>query len=130
MAPVAQGHQIILHMGAAPGKRQNMVDFLGGDSFSGPLAPLAQRMGGYVPVADALPCPAISPLTGWIALIFVISRRDEPLVLLAISPAGEKRAAGIGTGALGFIGHRLPPPFRAEENRRNPRRLSSIFGLL
>ena len=92
-------------MGAALGQRQDMVDFFGRGDFTGPLALLAQWVGCDIAVTNPLPCAAIPALAGRIALVLVIMRRDDFLVFLAIAPGGQARAAGIGTGALGFVGH-------------------------
>ena len=92
-------------MGAALGQRQDMVDFFGRGNFTAPLALLAQWVGCDIAVTNPLPCAAIPALAGRIALVLVVMRRDDFLVFLAIAPGGQARAAGIGTGALGFIGH-------------------------
>ena len=92
-------------MGAALGQRQDMVDFLGRGDLTGPLALLAQWVGCDIAVTNPLPCAAIPALAGRIALVLVIMRRDDFLVFLAIAPGGQARAAGIGTGALGFVWH-------------------------
>ena len=97
-------------MGASLRQRQDMVDFLGRGDFTGPLALLAQWVSCDLAVTNPLPCAAIPALAGWIALVLVIMRRDDFLVFLTIAPGGQARAAGIGTGALGFVWHKLPPP--------------------
>ena len=92
-------------MGAAFGQRQDMVDFLGRGYLTSPLALLAQWVGCDIAVTNPLPCAAIPALAGRIALVLVVMRRDDFLVFLAIAPGGQARAAGIGTGALGFVWH-------------------------
>ena len=82
-----------------------MVDFLGRGDLTGPLALLAQWVGCDIVVTNPLPCAAIPALTGRVALVLVVMRRDDFLVFLAIAPGGQARAAGIGTGALGFVWH-------------------------
>ena len=97
-------------MGAALGQRQDMVDFLGRGNLTGPLALLAQWVGCDIAVTNPLPCAAIPALAGRIALVLIVMRRDDFLVFLTIAPGGQTRAAGLGTGALGFVWHKLPPP--------------------
>ena len=92
-------------MGAALRQRQDMVDFFGRGDFTGPLALLAQWVGCDIAVTNPLPCAAIPALAGRIALVLVVMRRDDFLVFLAIAPGVQARAAGIGTGALGFVWH-------------------------
>ena len=105
-------------MGAALGQRQDMVDFFGRGDFTGPLALLAQWVGCDIAVTNPLPCAAIAPLAGRVALVFIVMRRDDFLVFLTIAPGGQARAAGIGTRALGLVWHKLPPPSGHKESLR------------
>lgn len=95
-----------------------MVDFLGRGDLTGPPALLAQWVGGDIAVTNPLPCAAIAPLAGRVALVFIVMRRDDFLVFLTIEPGGQAWAAGIGTRSLGFVWHKLPPPSGYKESLR------------
>lgn len=97
-----------------------MVNLLGRGQLPGLPAFLTERVFADIAVTNPLPCAAIAPLAGRVAPVFVIMRRDNFLVFLTIAPVGQARASGIGTGALGFVWHKLPPPFGQKES---PRRL-------
>ena len=90
-------------MGAALRQRQDMVDFFGRGDLTGPLALLAQWVGCDISVTNPLPCAAIPATACRIALVLVVMRCDDFLVFLAIAPGGQSRAAGVGTGVLGFV---------------------------
>lgn len=107
-------------MGSAARQWRYMVNLICRSQLSGLLAFLTERVFTDKAITNPLPCAAITPLTGRIAPVFVIMRRDNFLVFLTIAPVGQARASGIGTGALGFVWHKLPPPFGQKES---PRRL-------
>lgn len=105
-----------------------MVNLLGRGQLPGFPAFLTERVFADIAVTNPLPCAAIAPLAGRVAPVLVIMRRDKFLVFLTIAPVGQARASGIGTGALGFVWHRLPPPSLQKESPRRLllRRLSCI----
>lgn len=82
-----------------------MVYFLGGCHLPRLPAFLAQWMGSYVAVTNPFPCPPIPFLAGRVTLMLIVMRRNNLLVLLAVPPVCQLRAAGIGTGTLWFIWH-------------------------
>ena len=97
-----------------------MVNLLGRGQLPGLPAFLTERVFANIAVTNPLSCAAIAPLAGRGAPVLVIMRRDNFLVFLTIAPVGQARASGIETGALGFVWHKLPPPFGQKES---PRRL-------
>jgi len=82
-----------------------MVNLLGRCQLPGLPAFLTERVFADIAVTNPLPCAAIPALTGRIALVLIVMRCDDFLVFLSIAPGGQARAAGIGTGAHGFVWH-------------------------
>ena len=107
-------------MGSAARQWRYMVNLLGRGQLPGLLAFLTERVFADIAVTNPLPCAAITPLAGRVAPVPVIMRSDNFLVFLTIAPVRKARASGIGTGALEFVWHKLPPPFG---HKKSPRRL-------
>ena len=108
MAGSTQAHEVFVSMGAAIGKRNDVVDFISGHQFTQFLALLAERVSGYAPVTDTLPCPTVAFACSRVALVFVVPRVHFFLVRGAISAAHQRRAARITARAFGFLWHDSP----------------------
>ena len=105
MAWLAEGDQILSCVGAVFGQRFDVVNFLRFDIAAFLQTQFAQRMGGGIAVADALPCPTIPALGFRGAVIFLIPLGLQLGVFLTKSAVCQLGTAGIGTGALRFSWH-------------------------
>jgi hypothetical protein len=110
-------------MGAALGQRHDVVHLLGGCQLTGLLAPLTQRVRRDIPVADALPRPAIAFAGGRVALIFVVPRVHFLLVLIAVPAVRQRRAARIAAWPLGFPWHTATSRAKQKPSEQLLRRL-------
>lgn len=68
---------------------------------------LTERMRRSVAVTDSFPCSAVFLIYVRGTFILVVLPAGDCFVLLAVLSIREVRAAGVGTGALGFSWHRF-----------------------
>ena len=101
----AQGNQVVPGMGAAFRQRFLMVDFFRHHVPAMLQAQFTQRMAGHVSIPDLLPGPAVPFLTHRTSFILFVSFVDNLLVLLAVPPIRQVRAARVRTGAFRFSRH-------------------------
>ena len=101
----AQGNQVVPGMGAAFRQRFLMVNFFRHHIPSMLQTQFAKRMAGYVSISDLLPGPAVPFFTHRTAFILFVSFVDNLLVLLAVPPIRQVRAARVRTGAFRFSRH-------------------------
>lgn len=130
MAWLTQSYQIASVVCATFGKRNLMMDFL---SWYHPTlleTHFTQRVLLYIAVPYALPGSSIPTAYSRVTVVLLVALVLLTLVFLAESSLCKVGTSGVGTGALGFLGHFLTS-FWAEEkpHRIAPVRLSSIhFG--
>lgn len=101
----AQGNQVVPGMGAAFRQRFLMVNFFRHHIPVMLQTQFAKRMAGYVSISDLLPGPAVPFFTHRTAFILFVPFVDNLLVLLAIPPIRQVRAARVRTGAFRFSRH-------------------------
>ena len=101
----AQGNQVVPGMGAAFRQRFLMVNFFRHHVPAILQAQFTQRMAGHVSIPDLLPSPAVPFFTHRTAFILFVSFVDNLLVLLAVPPIRQVRAAWEGTGSFRFSRH-------------------------
>ena len=88
------------------------MNLRGGDKPSFLLTHLSQRMGGNIPVTDALPCSAVGLVHIGSPLILVVVSASHSFVVGTVLLVSKVRTAWIGTRALGFARH-INTSFRA-----------------
>ena len=106
MAGLAEGHQVIIRMGTASFRRDDMMDFVNRNQTPGLKALLAKRMLGYVQVTDGAPASAINlvMLRGTLSSVIFPSR--EGFMLQAKTAFPDRiGTAGISAGSEGKLGH-------------------------
>lgn len=101
----AQGNQIVPGMGAAFRQRFLMVNFFRHHIPAMLQTQFAKRMAGYVSISDLLPGPAVPFFTHRTAFILFVLLGDDLLMLLAVPPIRQVRAARVRTGAFRFSRH-------------------------
>jgi len=102
---LAQSNQVVSGMGAAFRQRYLMVYFLRGSQPAVLLTQFAQQMLLHIAVTDTLPSSSISAAGLRIAVVLLIALGFQLGMLLTEPAIRQFGAAGIGTGALGFLGH-------------------------
>ena len=107
VAALAQRHEISRVVGAPVCKRQDVMHFLGRRQPSFALTLLTKRMRLDITRTNFPPCSAVTLVGVGIALVFVILAPGDLPVLVAVPTVCQSSAAGIGAGALWFVGHLL-----------------------
>lgn len=105
MAGFAQGNQVVPGMGTTFGQGLLVVDFFRHHVPAVLQAHFTKRMVGHVSIPDLLPGPAVPFLTHRTSFILFVSFVDNLLVLLAVPPIRQVRAARARTGAFRFSRH-------------------------
>ena len=104
-ARLAKSNQILPCVCTAFGQRFDVMNLLGLNISVFLLAQFAQRMGGGLAVADALPGSTVPALDFRGTVIFFIPLGFQFGVFLTKSAVCQLGAAGIGAGALWFSWH-------------------------
>lgn len=101
-----QRHEIMKIIGAAFGKRLDVVHFLGGCCFSLPFASLAQRVSSKVRRAYFSPCSAVTLASDRVALVTLVPSGFFLRMLLTKPTVCKVWTAGIGAGPFRLVRHR------------------------
>ena len=108
MTRLAERHEIMHVIGAALTERENMVYLLGGCQSTGFLALLAERVRLDEAVADTLPASTVALVCLRLTLEVIVMMVHLLLMLGTVLLTDCKpTAAGVSTGRLGFVGHRV-----------------------
>jgi hypothetical protein len=102
---LAEGHQVILGVGAALIDGKYVVDFVRRNQAPCLQALLAKRMFGNISVTNLPPAISIYLVVVGRTLVFVVFPPGFGLVFIAVAPIGKFRASRIAAGLFGFIGH-------------------------
>ena len=105
MAGGTQAHKVFLCMSSAFGKRNDVVDFIGGYQLFLFPALLAERVSGNIPVTDLFPCSAVAFVGSRVPFVFVVPRIHFLLVRSAIFAVRQFRTARITARSFGFLRH-------------------------
>ena len=105
MTGFAERHQVLVRVVSAVGKRDDVMDFLGGNIMSGFKAALAKWMLGDIQIADGTPAAVITLVRLRIATILVIPSVGLGRVLLAVQVIGLVEAAGNNAEPFRFMWH-------------------------
>jgi hypothetical protein len=105
---LTKSHEVTLLVASALGKREDVVYLLGGCERSLLLAILAERVRLDVAVTNTLPGAAVSFVGIGVAFMLVVAFVHDLLMLgTVLLTHGEPTAAGVSTGTLRFVGHRV-----------------------